>query len=89
MTSKALVWYAIGLPFYGIYKIFVPAFYTIDRQRVPVYCSVFSVAFNIVFCVALTPIYGFETLAFGTTLSMLLNSSAQTWIMKKDLKHRS
>lgn len=85
MTSKALVWYAIGLPFYGIYKIFVPAFYTIDRQRVPVYCSVFSVAFNIVFCVTLTPIYGFETLAFGTTLSMFLNSSAQTWIMKKDL----
>lgn len=85
MTSKALVWYAIGLPFYGIYKILVPSFYTIDRQKIPVYCSVFSIGFNIVFCVLLTPIYGFEILAFGTTLSMFLNSSAQTLIMKRDL----
>ena len=85
MTSKALIWYAIGLPFYGIYKILVPSFYTIDRQKIPVYCSVFSIGFNIVFCVLLTPIYGFEILAFGTTLSMFLNSSAQTLIMKRDL----
>ena len=88
MTSKALVWYAAGLPFYGIYKIFVPAFYTVDRQKVPVYCSVFSVVFNIVFCVAMVPLYGFEVLAFGTTLSMFLNSTAQTLIMKKDLSMR-
>ncbi|MEX0797865.1 MAG: murein biosynthesis integral membrane protein MurJ [Bacteriovoracaceae bacterium] len=86
MTSKALIWYAAGLPFYGIYKIFVPAFYTIDRQKIPVYCSIFSIAFNIVFCVLLTPIYGFEILALGTSLSMFLNSSAQTLIMKKDLQ---
>lgn len=86
MTSKALVWYAMGLPFYGIYKIFVPAFYTIDRQKIPVYCSIFSIAFNIVFCVMMTPKYGFEVLAFGTTLSMFLNSTAQTWVMKNDLQ---
>lgn len=85
MTSKALVWYALGLPFYGIYKIFVPAFYTIDRQRVPVYCSLFSIIFNIVFCVALTPVYGFEVLALGTSLSMFFNSSAQTFIMGREL----
>lgn len=85
MTSKALIWYAAGLPFYGIYKIFVPAFYTIDRQKVPVYCSLLSVGFNIVFCILLTPVYGFEVLALGTSLSMFLNSSAQTIIMNKDL----
>ncbi|MCO4754057.1 MAG: murein biosynthesis integral membrane protein MurJ [Bacteriovoracaceae bacterium] len=85
MTSKALVWYACGLPFYGIYKILVPAFYTIDRQKIPVYCSILSIAFNIVFCISLVPIYGFEVLALGTTFSMLFNSSAQTWIMRKDL----
>tara|TARA_Y100000780_G_scaffold232594_1_gene268474 strand:+ start:141763 stop:143334 length:1572 start_codon:yes stop_codon:yes gene_type:complete len=86
MTSKALMWYALGLPFYGIYKILVPAFYTIDRQKVPVYCSIFSIIFNIVFCVSLVPVYGFEVLALGTTVSMFLNSSAQTFIMSKDLK---
>lgn len=86
MTAKALVLYGVGLPFYGIYKIFVPTFYAIGRAKIPVYCSIFSILVNIIFCVALTPIYGFEVLAFGTTLSMFLNSSIQTWIIKNDLK---
>lgn len=86
MTAKALVWYGVGLPFYGIYKIFVPTFYAIGRAKIPVYCSIFSIGVNIAFCIALTPIYGFEVLALGTTLSMFLNSSLQTWFIKKDLK---
>lgn len=85
-TAKALRWYALGLPFYGIYKIFVPTFYAIDRQKIPVYCSIFSIGANVIFCILLTPIYGFEVLAFGTTLSMFLNSSIQTYILKSDLK---
>ena len=43
MTAKALRWYAVGLPFYGIYKIFVPTFYAIGRQKIPVYCSIFGI----------------------------------------------
>lgn len=85
MTAKALRFYAIGLPLYSIYKIFVPTFYAIDRQKIPVYCSIFGIAFNIVFCVWLTPIYGFEVLALGTSLSMILNTGIQGVILKKDL----
>ncbi len=84
-TASALKWYALGLPFYGIYKIFVPTFYAIDRQKIPVYASIFSILVNIIFCVVLTPIYGFEVLAIGTSLSMLLNSTIQTIILHKDL----
>lgn len=85
MTAKALRWYALGLPFYGIYKILVPSFYALDRQKVPVYTSIFAIAANIVFCMSLTPHYGFEILALGTTLSMFLNSSIQTWIVRSSL----
>ena len=85
MTAKALKWYALGLPFYGIYKIFVPAFYAIGRQKVPVYCSILSVGLNVIFCISLVPYYGFEVLALGTSLSMLVNSSIQTWVLCKDL----
>ncbi len=84
-TALALKWYALGLPFYGMYKIFVPTFYAIDRQKVPVYSSIFSVGVNIVFCIVLTPIYGFEILALGTTLSMLLNSFIQLIFLHRDL----
>ncbi len=86
MTAKALRWYALGLPLYSIYKIFVPTFYAIDRQKIPVICSVIGIVFNIIFCVTLTPVYGFEVLAIGTSLSMLFNTVIQGVILKQDLK---
>ena len=86
MTSQALKWYALGLPAYSIYKIFVPTFYAIDRQKIPVYASIFGITVNIVFCVFLTPIYGFEILAIGTSLSMLLNTFVQWLILRNDLE---
>lgn len=86
MTAKALRWYALGLPVYSFYKIFVPTFYAIDRQRIPVLCSIFGIIINIIFCVLLTPKYGFEILAIGTSLSMAINTAIQAFILSKDLK---
>lgn len=77
--------YALGLPFYGVYKLLVPTFYAIDRQRVPVIASLLSIAFNVAFCLLLTPIYGFKILALGTTLSVLVNAGFQCLMLKKDL----
>ena len=85
MTAEALRMYALGLPFYGLYKIWVPTFYALDRQKIPVIASLFSIAFNISFCLILTPFFGFKILALGTTLSMLVNSLLQSYILKKDL----
>lgn len=85
MSAKALKWYALGLPFYSIYKIFVPTFYAIDRQKIPVYCSIFGICFNISFCLLLIDSHGFEVLALGTTISMFLNSVLQAYILKSDL----
>jgi putative peptidoglycan lipid II flippase len=85
MTATALEMYALGLPFYGLYKIWVPTFYALDRQKIPVIASLFSIGFNVCFCILLTPIYGFKILALGTTLSVLVNAVFQSWILKKDL----
>lgn len=85
MTAEALRMYALGLPFYGLYKIWVPTFYALDRQKIPVIASMLSIAFNIAFCLILTPTFGFKILALGTTLSVLINSVFQSWILKKDL----
>lgn len=85
MTAEALRMYALGLPFYSLNKIWVPTFYALNRQRIPVIASLMSIAFNVTFCVLLTPIYGFKVLALGTTLSMLVNSGFQSLVLKKDL----
>lgn len=86
MTGEALRMYALGLPFYGLYKIWVPTFYALDRQKIPVMASLLSIAFNISFCLMLTPIFGFKILALGTTLSVLVNSCFQSYVLKKDLE---
>lgn len=85
MTGEALRMYALGLPFYGLYKIWVPTFYALDRQKIPVLASLLSIGVNIAFCLLLTPIFGFKILALGTTLSVLVNSAFQSWVLKKDL----
>jgi putative peptidoglycan lipid II flippase len=85
MTAEALRMYALGLPGYGIYKIWVPVFYALERQKIPVIASLASIAFNIAFCLTLTPIYGFKILALGTTLSVAVNAIIQSWVLRKDL----
>ena len=85
MTGLALRYYLLGLPFYGLYKIFAPTFFALDRPKIPVICSVFAIAFNVVFCILMTPKYGFSILAFGTSLSMLLNTVAQSILLKRTL----
>ncbi len=85
MAGMALRYYLIGLPFYGLYKIFAPVFFAIDRPRIPVIISVCAVSFNIIFCVLMVPHYGFWVLALGTSLSMIINTSAQMIWLKNIL----
>lgn len=86
MTNTALMFYLVGLPSYGLYKIFAPTFFTLDKPKIPVRISVFAILCNIVFCVILTPKYGFWILALGTSLSMIINSSIQGLLLKKFLE---
>jgi putative peptidoglycan lipid II flippase len=86
MTTKALYFYLVGLPFYGVYKIFAPTFFTLDKPKVPVFISVASITLNIIFCVLMTPKYGFSILALGTSLSMIFNCSLQILFLKKYLE---
>jgi putative peptidoglycan lipid II flippase len=84
-TAQALRMYALGLPFYGMYKILVPTFYALDHQRTPVMASLASIIFNISFCLILTPIFGFKILALGTTLSVLISSFILAIVLKRIL----
>jgi len=86
MTSLALRCYLYGLPFYGIYKVFAPTFYILDRPHIPVFLSIFSVLANIVFSLILTPKYGFHILALGTGLAMFINTLGQTIFLRKYLR---
>ncbi|MDC0719887.1 murein biosynthesis integral membrane protein MurJ [Nannocystis bainbridge] len=67
--------YAIGLAPYSMVKIVAPAFYSIDRPRVPLIASVASVAVNIGFNAATYERLGAPGLALGTSLGAVVNLS--------------
>ena len=85
-TAKALCAYLIGLPFYGIYKIFSPVFFAIERPKIALASSLIAIAANIVFCTLLVGSYGFSVLALGASLSIALNCLIQGCLLVKLLR---
>jgi putative peptidoglycan lipid II flippase len=77
-TAYALICYSIGLTAYSLVKIFVPTFYALKDTRTPVRVSVTAVATNIAVNLTLIAILPFQYkylgLAFGTSVSVILNS---------------
>lgn len=86
MTARALKIYALSLPLYGLSKVLVPVFYTIEKEKIAVISSIVSILSNIIFCVLLVPRYGFEILAWGMGGSMLLNVIILAVFLKSQLK---
>lgn len=86
MTSLAMQLYLLGLPSYGVYKIFAPTFYVLDLQRTPVVSSLISIFINIAFSSLLVPHFGFPVLALGTTVSTLTNALILSFILNRKLK---
>ncbi|MEI8346099.1 MAG: murein biosynthesis integral membrane protein MurJ [Pseudomonadota bacterium] len=86
MCTQAFCLYLLGLPFYGLYKIFAPVFYVFDKPQIPVFISVSTIVINVIFCLLLVPHFGFQVLAFGATLTMLLNSLAQAFFLRRFLE---
>ncbi len=72
-TAQALVFYAVGLYAYSAVKVFAPAFYALDRARVPVLASFLGMASNVGLNLALYPVLGFRGVALGTSLAATVN----------------
>jgi putative peptidoglycan lipid II flippase len=72
-TAQALACYALGLYAYSGVKVFAPAFYALDRARVPVLGSVLGMISNVALNVALWPVLGFRGVALGTSLAAGVN----------------
>ena len=84
-TALALKLYLVGLPFYGLYKVFGPTFYALEKPRIPVTISICALAVNILFCIVMVKHWGFAILALGTSLAMFLNTVGQAVFLKKEL----
>jgi putative peptidoglycan lipid II flippase len=97
-TALALAWYSVGLYAYAAVKVVAPAFYALDRSRVPLVASVSAVIGNLVLNASLFHVvaarYGAPaagaTLALGTSVAALTNFGVLIFAFKYvggDLSH--
>jgi putative peptidoglycan lipid II flippase len=67
--------YMLGVLPYSLVKVFAPAFFAVDRPRVPMVASIASVAANLLFNSLTYQRLGAAGLALGTTVAALVNLS--------------
>ena len=75
----------MALPLFGVHKVFVPVFYALDREKVAVWASFISIVFNICFCLATVPVFGFQALALGMGVSVLTSVVIQGEVLRREL----
>ncbi|MBS1960049.1 MAG: murein biosynthesis integral membrane protein MurJ [Bdellovibrionales bacterium] len=85
-TAHALAAYAIGLTAYSVVKVLVPICYAIGETRLAVISSFFSVCSNLTFNLLFVKSLGFIGLAFGTSITALLNSMLLWWMISRKFK---
>jgi putative peptidoglycan lipid II flippase len=65
--------YMLGVVPYSLVKVYAPAFYSLDRSRVPMFASLAAVAGNVLWNALTHETFGAAGIAFGTTLAALVN----------------
>jgi putative peptidoglycan lipid II flippase len=88
-TAEALAAYAVGLTAYSVVKVLVPVCYAIGETRFAVLSSFFSVVSNLVFNLLFVKQLGFVGLAFGTSITAILNSVLLWMLISRKLSSRS
>ncbi|MBI5479406.1 MAG: murein biosynthesis integral membrane protein MurJ [Deltaproteobacteria bacterium] len=73
-TAAALLFYSLGLFAYSAVKALAPAFYALERPRVPVVASLAAVAANLALNLSLYPVLKFRGLALGVAAAAVVNA---------------
>ena len=84
-TAAALQLYAVGLVGYSVVRIVSPTFYALQRSRVPVMVSAGSVLVNVALNLALVRVMGYRGLALGTSITAIVNATAQLWLLRREI----
>jgi putative peptidoglycan lipid II flippase len=84
-TARALQFYALGLIGYSVVRIISPAFYALQRSRIPVAASIASVIVNVLLNMYLVRVMGFAGLALGTSLAAIVNAAIQLVMLRRVL----
>ena len=72
-TAATLIGFVVGLPAYGLIKVFTPAFFARGDTRTPVRVAILSMVLNVVFNLVLMQYFAQVGIALATALSAWIN----------------
>ena len=84
-TGQAVLMYALGLYAYAAVKVVAPAFYALDKSRVPLYGSLAAVAVNLALNITLFPLLSFRGLALGTAAASTVNFTVLVYVFRRSV----
>ncbi|MBC8306590.1 MAG: murein biosynthesis integral membrane protein MurJ [Pelagibacterales bacterium] len=82
-SSKALFYFAIGLPAFSLIKVFSTFFFARHNTKIPFYISLISVLLNIFISVIFFNKIGFLIIPIATTISSWFNAALLLILLKK------
>jgi putative peptidoglycan lipid II flippase len=83
LTADVLTWFALGLPFFSLYLLFVRGYTAMQDTRTPFLINVGENALLIVLDLVLYPAMGVNGLALGFTLSYVAAAAAAGWDLRR------
>ncbi|MEE8141664.1 MAG: lipid II flippase MurJ, partial [Planctomycetota bacterium] len=84
-TAVALSLYASTLFFYCGIKVVAPAFYALDKARLPMIASMTAVSVNLIWSLSTYQTLGFKALALGAALAALVNFAVLATSLNRQL----
>ena len=83
-SSKALFYFALGLPAFSLIKVFSSFFFARHNTKLPFYISLVSVLLNVIISVIFFQKIGFIIIPIATTISSWFNSILLFIFLKKE-----
>lgn len=85
LTSKALLFYSMGMLGNGVREILTRAFYSIQDTVTPVKNSIIGVTLNVILNIILSKFMGISGLALATTISSIITATLLFYSLRKKI----
>ena len=84
-ANQAMVWYALGIPFFCLTKLTVNMFYCRKNMKTPAIVSICCIGLNVLLSVALMTFMKQGGITLATTITSALNNIVLFIILRKEL----
>jgi putative peptidoglycan lipid II flippase len=85
LTSTALVWWSISLPFQGVSLLFSRTFFSLQRPWATTALAGINLAVNAVIAAALYGPFDIAGIVLGTVIGTIVMCVSQGWILRREL----